>query len=232
MSVLADRDRAIALALRAVIQKFNDLGIYFRRPARSTRIPDQLKNSGRYPAVDRDRIVSALVTKGAGTHRAVLSLAAQDDGDNAYALARILLENSLILMWLLGGEDWRVRIDTYALHMAAYHARTRELAELYWPEQSLPPRPEALEWLSTELFNDGWSSWARLPMQEGGKLEKKTLERMSYEMTPQGEDGKRRNSLVYDVQPRDAPSEWVDARRLAEGGPQLAEFGIAEHSTA
>ena len=38
-----------------------------------------------------------------------------------------------------------------------------------------------------------------VPMEEGSKLEKKTLERMSYEMTPQDQDGKRRNSLVYDL---------------------------------
>lgn len=54
-----------------------------------------------------DPVVSALAIKAATTKRAILAVCELGDGDNALALARVLLENACLLEWLIRGDGRR-----------------------------------------------------------------------------------------------------------------------------
>jgi hypothetical protein len=111
--------RIIALCDRLTLQ-----GYYFRKPAKATRIPDSLKKDDAVLVVDRDRIICALLNKLANTKVAIMGLAEGGHGDDAYALARVAIENSIIVAWLLQ-EDQAVRLDTYGLFTASHRARLK-----------------------------------------------------------------------------------------------------------
>lgn len=75
-----------------------------------------------------DPLVCALAIKASTTKRAVLSLCELCDGDNAVALARVLLENACLLEWLIRGEGRR-RLETYAMFLSVVHERVVETIE-------------------------------------------------------------------------------------------------------
>jgi hypothetical protein len=51
-----------------------------------------------------DPLVCALATKASTTKRAIVAVCELGDGDNALALARVLLENACLLEWLIRGD--------------------------------------------------------------------------------------------------------------------------------
>jgi hypothetical protein len=63
-----------------------------------------------------------LAIKAATSKRAVLAICELGDGDNAMALARVLLENACLLEWLLRGEGRR-RLESYVLFTSVQHER-------------------------------------------------------------------------------------------------------------
>lgn len=96
---MADPNRARKIHQRivALCDRLTSQGHYFRKPAKATRIPDSLKNDDAMIVVDRDRIVCALLNKLANTKLAIMALAEGGHGDDAYALARVAIENSIIV---------------------------------------------------------------------------------------------------------------------------------------
>lgn len=79
---------------------------------------------------NRDRAVCALVNKACNTHAAVRLLTDAGHGDDAMALARVLLENSVILRWLL--LDPIYRLDLYCISDTLFVRRWRELIEKHF----------------------------------------------------------------------------------------------------
>lgn len=199
MADLADARRIHELIV-ALYARINNQGIWFRNPAPvALELPDSLRLSGKVAVVDRDRIVSALMVKAANTKEAVMLLASAGHGDDAYALARVITENAIIVAWILDG-DWPRKLDAYGMFTAAFRARLRDLFTKYWDEQ---PEPVALDdatrTIATEVFGGGWSKWARLP-REDDPLKKTTgtFAEMCEDLTPP-KIGKDRSNMVYDL---------------------------------
>jgi hypothetical protein len=71
-----------------------------------------------------------------------------NDGDNALALTRVLMENACLLEWLIRGEFDRRRLEAYALFTSVSHERIVEITGLLREKllaagaQSLPQSDE------------------------------------------------------------------------------------------
>lgn len=124
-------------------------------------------------AVDRDPVVAALVSKAAATKDAIVTLASADFGADAYTLTRTLLENVIVVSWLLA-EDRdlaKLRIDTYILHHEAFKVRFDEVMQL-GPTRDSNRSPWASarsRELSSEVFEDKWIHWAWMKAAPKGK---------------------------------------------------------------
>src|SRR5207244_3856419 len=112
--------------LVALCSRFNEKGILFREAVQTTRVPEQLRGRSTQVVIHRDRIVCSLLNRLMNTKGAILRLATEGCGDDAYALARVAIENSIVIAWLLDG-DWAVKIDTYGMYWEAYRSRSAEL---------------------------------------------------------------------------------------------------------
>src|SRR5712692_9919286 len=80
---------------------------------------------GKTSGVQLDPVVCALGIKAATTKRAILTLCELGDGDNAIALARVMLENACLLEWLIRGEGRR-RLEAYVMFLSVIHERVVE----------------------------------------------------------------------------------------------------------
>ena len=77
---------------------------------------------GTISGVTLDPLVCALAIKAATTKRALLAVCELGDGDNALALARVLLENACLLEWLIRGDGQR-RLEAYAMFISVQAER-------------------------------------------------------------------------------------------------------------
>src|SRR4051794_15598584 len=102
---LAIHDRLVALTATIDTE-----AIYFRSPLPPTRaMPDSV--TGRV-VVDRDRAFCALLGKAVHTSQAVRLLVENGLSGDAFSLARVLLENAVVMSWLIHGPA-TVRLDTF-----------------------------------------------------------------------------------------------------------------------
>lgn len=107
--------------IEALYPRVEQHGAYFRGLMRVDRtFPKPL---GRPMGVRVDPIVCALAIKAATTKRAVVALSELGDGDNAFVLTRVLLENACLLEWLIRGDGHRRRLEAYALFTSVAHER-------------------------------------------------------------------------------------------------------------
>jgi hypothetical protein len=90
------RAREIHDLIVALCNQLSAEGYYLRSKAKTSRIPEPLRKADSTLVVDRDRIVCALLNKAANTKAAIMTLAEAGHGDDAYALARVITENSII----------------------------------------------------------------------------------------------------------------------------------------
>jgi hypothetical protein len=131
--------------------------------------------TGKVPLVDLDRVYCALAIKAATTKRAVLSLCESGDGDSAYTLSRVILENGVLMSWMLDGEG-RDRLETYVLFMSVLHEKTISLVTEHYQD-----RPEILEMatdksdpyhvaIAETVFGDNENTWAYFPSGRSGKF--------------------------------------------------------------
>ena len=126
------------------------------------------------PLVDRDLIVQALVTKAVTTHASVKMLAQEGLGASASVLSRVLLENVILLEWLLRGEG-SFRLDLYALSAQLLMKRLDEIIdEHYAHDPSLVARARqriAKYGKSVKaIFGDTHWRWARTLGPDGRTL--------------------------------------------------------------
>lgn len=106
--------------IEALYPRVEEHGAYFRalRPVSRT-FPQPPGTTG---GARLDPAVCSLAIKAATTKRAILAVCELGDGDNALALARVLLENSCLLEWLIRG-DGRQRLEAYVMFMSVQHER-------------------------------------------------------------------------------------------------------------
>jgi uncharacterized protein DUF5677 len=196
MTELAD-GRRIHARVVALYARVNEQGFWFRSPAPvALELPESLRISGKIAVVDRDRIVCALMTKAANTKESILALAAAGHGDDAYALARVITENAVIIAWLLQ-DNWPRKLDAYGMFAFAFQARLRDLFTKYWAEK---PEPAPLDGdtraVAKEVFGGGWTKWARLPKADDPtKKTSGTFDEMCKDLTPPKNGGDRSNML-------------------------------------
>jgi hypothetical protein len=164
-----------------------------------SELPESLRFSGKVAVVDRDRIVSALMVKAANTNEAVLLLASAGHGDDAYALARVVRENAVIVAWILDAY-WPRKLDAYGMFTAAFRARLRDLFTKYWDEQpEPPPLDEATRTIAAEVFGGGWTRWARLPREDDpAKKTSGKFDEMCKDLTSP-KNGTDRSNMVYEL---------------------------------
>ncbi|HUE85656.1 MAG TPA: DUF5677 domain-containing protein [Vicinamibacterales bacterium] len=123
-------------------------------------------------AADHDTIVLALTQKAINTHAAIRILADAGHGDDAYALCRVLLENTVLLTWLLH-RDPVFRLDLFEL--SSKLTGNRVLNALQEHGADMP------EWLpviernrelfrdATTLFGNSYRRWARRREADGSE---------------------------------------------------------------
>lgn len=196
------------VALSATIDRE---AIYFRSPLPPTRaMPDSV--TGRV-VVDRDRALCALLGKAVHTSQAVRLLAENGLSGDAFSLARVLLENAVVMSWLIHGPA-TVRLDTFCLADAPIKARWLEIVEQYYADSpelasklATIKQSDARE-ISQQLFNDAHTAWAIFP-NEKGKLMPVTVK----QMFAGASDAPQSSSFAYD-----AP--YFDASSFVHSGPE------------
>ena len=99
------RSLEVHLKIEALYPRIEQAQAHFRalRPV-DRAFPQPPGTTG---GVRLDPLVCALAIKAATTKRAILAVCELGDGDNALALARVLLENACMLEWLIRGEGRR-----------------------------------------------------------------------------------------------------------------------------
>ena len=146
--------------------------------------------AGTRPYVDCGRVFCALAIKAATTKRSIHVLCEAGDGDNASALERVLLENSILMRWLLGGSG-RDRLETYILFMGVLHVRAIRVVTEYFPD-----RPEFVALVkatsdpyhravAASVFLNRDDTWAYFPNPDRpGRLRKVRIAEMFEEVAP------------------------------------------------
>ncbi len=194
--------KAVAIhdALRAVIPHITAKRAYIRATSRITAaIRNEMDATAGVVASNRDRAVCALVNKACNTHAAVRILTDAGHGDDAMALGRVLLENTIILKWLL--IDQIYRLDLYCVSDALFRRRWCELIqEHFQAKPELVKRAEAS--LDAEViavagyFGNTIHKWAQV-LHPNGKLQHVNFEAMMKEVAEHG--GASSNTFMHDV---------------------------------
>lgn len=183
--------------LMALCSTFNEKGIRFRRSERTTRVPKPLDNGSRKVVIHRDLIVCSLLNRLVNTKGAILRLATDGCGDDAYALARVAIENSIVIAWLLEG-DWPFKVDTFGMYWEAYRARAVELFAKYFADR---PQPRSLDQTDSAIAETlRGPKWARVPRTDDPtSLTPGTFKAMCEDLTPAKEGTQDRSSMLYDL---------------------------------
>jgi hypothetical protein len=127
-------------------------------------------------AVNREPVIAALVSKAVATRAAVVHLAKSGLSVDAFTLARTLLENVIVIAWLLP-EDVSLRerrIDTFVLHMEAFLVHFETIALADHQKYGTTPDPNygttaRTREISAEVFDDNWMFWPHMEDQTGKK---------------------------------------------------------------
>jgi hypothetical protein len=148
-------------AIVSLQEKVGEARVFRRRRSlvhRAVRVP------GHPTSVDRDGVVLALATKAVTTHRAIRLLTDARLASDATALMRVLLENVILIEWLL--RDATYRIDLYVesdeLHTKHLAAVTAEHYK-HRPElvESASARAKRHERAVRAIFGETQKKWAR-----------------------------------------------------------------------
>jgi hypothetical protein len=185
--------------------------IRFRKPSAPTRkLPSVL--SARV-VVDRDRAMNALLVKAIHTAKAIRLLCDGGFSGDAYALGRVLLENAVVMAWVIRGPATE-RLDTFCLADTPRKNRWIDILEQYYSDHpDLAAKVEMFkdadaDAIARELYKDAHTTWAMFE-NENGKLTAATVKDMFLGASddPQG------SSFAYD-----AP--YFDASSYVHSGPE------------
>ncbi len=190
---------AVCDALRSVIPSFTAKKAFIRATQPVTpEIQKELDATAPLAGSNRDRAVCALVNKACNSHAAIRLLTDVGHGDDAMALGRVLLENTIILKWLL--IDPVYRLDLYCISDALYRRRWCELVIEHFTEKpDLVKR--AKESLDDEVkavagfFGNTIHKWAQVLHPEG-KVHYINFEAMMKEVA---EHGGAKSTFMHDV---------------------------------
>jgi hypothetical protein len=143
----------------------------FHLVGRNVPVPTDVRSG-----VDTDRVYCALAVKAATTKRSIFTLCEAGDGDNASALARVLMENAYLMRWMLGGIG-RDRLETYVLFMSVLHERTIRVVDKHFGHHpdfvrlvmsKSDPYHKAV---ARSVFGNHQNTWAYFPVpNKPGKL--------------------------------------------------------------
>lgn len=157
MDAAYQRSMDIHQKIEALYARVDAHGAYFRGLMKVD--PVFRRPVGAAPGTRVDLLVCGLAVKAATTKRAVLLLCESGDGDNALALARVLLENACLLEWLIRGEGRR-RLEAYALFLSVAHERIVETIKRHADRfiaagaESLPESDPYHHDIWTHIFRD------------------------------------------------------------------------------
>ncbi len=163
----ADYKAAVSLheQIEALYPRIDSAKVYFRSPAPPCKeVPLDVRNTRDTPVVDRDRAVCALTIRAANTKKAVKALADAGFSDDAYALARVLMENAATIKWLVQDEGKYRRLDTYCLFVAATKKRYLEMYLKHFPNTAQGAQiPDMDHAIADVTFDGEHLSWAWFP---------------------------------------------------------------------
>lgn len=134
-------------------------------------------------AVLRDFPIAALINKAAMTKAAVVSLVRNKFDGDAFALCRVLLENMLVLDWLLpeNKELRDTRIDAYVLHFETFKVRSDEVNRKHSPDRPHEDlADESAREIAKHVFGNEWRHLAQ-PAGVGRKGSKLTVRHLAEE---------------------------------------------------
>ncbi len=175
--------------LRAIIPLFAANKAFMRATEPITlAIRNEMPTTSGIPGSNRDRAVCALVNKACNTHAAVRILTDAGHGDDAMALGRVLLENTVILKWLL--IDAIYRLDLYCISDALYRRRWCQLVQEHFQEKPALVK-QAHDSLDAEVaavaafFGNTIHKWAQV-LHPDGDLHHVNFEAMMKEVAQHG----------------------------------------------
>lgn len=182
-------DLATFDGLRAVIPKFTAKKAFLRTSEPITpAIQKEMGATAPPIGSNRDNAVCALVNKACNTHAAIRLLTDAGHGDDAMALGRVMLENTIILKWLL--IDPIYRLDLYCISDALFRRRWCELVIEHFSENS-EVVAQAKASLDAEVkvvaafFGNTIHKWAQV-LHPGGKHDYVNFEAMMQEVAEHG----------------------------------------------
>ncbi len=149
--------------------------------------------------VAADEAVCALVIKAAGTHASIKLLTDSGQGDDGLALCRVLLENTILLEWLLKDP---LRLDLYCLSPALFKRRWADVIEAHYPDRAAilveaqTYQASEEKQLADEIFGETHHKWANRRRPDL-TLESVSLEQMFVELA--NPEGGRNPSFMRDA---------------------------------
>ncbi len=155
--------------------------------------------------VDTDRVFCALAIRAAATKESIVLLCEAGHGEGAVALARVLLENAVLMAWQRL-DPGRERLETYILFTSALHERGVETLEHFrsefphlFDEDEEPTQSDPSHRAVTEaVFHDRDDTWAWFPdPDKPGKLKKITVAQMFRDVMEKTDPNAR--TIEYDV---------------------------------
>jgi hypothetical protein len=172
------RDVAVHEAIEALYPEVEKHAAYFRDWVTVSPMIPRLQ--GLPSATDNDHVFCALAIRAATTKRALFRLATDGDGDTAMVLARVILENAVLMAWMLKGQG-RVRLETYILFGAVLSERLVEIVEKYYADNAAllamarnktDPYARAI---ASDVFGGRDDTWAYFPNPDKpGRLKRVT----------------------------------------------------------
>lgn len=216
---------AIHARIRDLLPRVHDQRVFFREHA---RVDAHLRVPGSVLFVDRDRIFNALISKAAETHQAILVLTQARLANDAKALLRVLVDNSMVVSWIL--QDTSLRLDCFATALQFTNNRFAEVLQEYYPGADASDLAVAKEVTEDtqrfrELMGGNHTSWARKFDDAKGKLVPLKIYQMFEDIIPAGGD-----SFIYNVAYFDGSayihSTVTSLKNLVQS--DSVYFGIAE----
>jgi hypothetical protein len=218
MEFSIDRGLQIHEWIESLYPKVERRGIRFRGLVEVSRsIPPP--GDGGVAATDNDRTVCALAIKAATTKRTIAGLCKDGSGDDAMCLARVIIENAVLMGWMLN-EPERTRLQTYILFSGVLRERLVEIVAKFYGDnpdlvesvrQTADPYRQAI---AREVFGGKHDTWAYFPsLTRPRKLQRVGIKDMFLEVT--GE----RDSFAYEL-------PYVRGSQFVHSGP-LSIFEIA-----